>query len=284
MQQAQQYKQMEYSIAFESYGVFVRIDCNDPDLLTKVKSRVSEALVHNLSFGEIPERSVDRSYCVNRTEKSFELFENGNYHGELEHEDAILNVLASQVRLGVAERAKTKVFVHAGVISVHGRVVMIPGVSYSGKTTLVAEFARRGVVYFSDEYAVLDENGNVHPFPRKLSVRGPGGSLTEMTAESLGATVATAPARVGLVLITEFKSDSDINLEALTFGNAMLELIPHTIPIRMNTDFALKTFRNALSRAIILKGERPEAAIFAEYVLTFIRNELDWANSLIKNT
>ena len=33
------------------------------------------------------------------------------------------------------------------------------------------ELVRRGCVYFSDEYALIDSQGLVHPYPRALQVR-----------------------------------------------------------------------------------------------------------------
>jgi hypothetical protein len=77
-----------------------------------------------------------------------------------------------RVRLTVAEFAIGKVFLHAGVVAWNNRALIIPAKSFQGKTTLVAELVKKGAVYYSDEYAVLDEDGLVHPFPKKLSMRG----------------------------------------------------------------------------------------------------------------
>jgi len=49
-----------------------------------------------------------------------------------------------------------------------GRAILLPGRSLSGKTTLVRELLRRGATYYSDEFAVVDDFGNIHPFPRPL--------------------------------------------------------------------------------------------------------------------
>ena len=71
----------------------------------------------------------------------------------------------------VAEEARRGVFVHAGVVGWKGRALVLPGKSGAGKTTLVAELIRAGATYYSDEYAVLDERGRVHPYARPLAVR-----------------------------------------------------------------------------------------------------------------
>src|SRR5262245_63118361 len=72
----------------------------------------------------------------------------------------------------VAQRSPQMLFVHAGVIGWRGVAIVIPGRSYTGKSTLVAELVRRGAVYYSDEFAVLDDLGMVHPYRRPLVLRG----------------------------------------------------------------------------------------------------------------
>ena len=53
---------------------------------------------------------------------------------------------------------------------------------------------RAGATYYSDEYALLDESGRVHPFARKLSLRQPDGARPlRCTANELGAPTGTEP-------------------------------------------------------------------------------------------
>jgi len=73
----------------------------------------------------------------------------------LGHEDA-LDVFESELQLSVARRAQPEVFVHAGVVAVGGRAIVVPGRSGTGKTTLVRALVDAGATYFSDEYAVID--------------------------------------------------------------------------------------------------------------------------------
>jgi hypothetical protein len=64
----------------------------------------------------------------------------------------------------IALHAPEHVFVQAGVVGVGERAMVLPGKSFAGKTTLVAALVRAGAEYWSDEYAVLDANGDVHPY------------------------------------------------------------------------------------------------------------------------
>ncbi len=84
-------------------------------------------------------------------------------------------VLETEIRQSVAASAERRTFVHAGVVGWRGRAIVVPGRSRSGKTTLVAELVKAGALYLSDEFAVLDGRGRVHPFAKPLSIRGPGG-------------------------------------------------------------------------------------------------------------
>ena len=68
---------------------------------------------------------------------------------------------------------------HAGVVGWNGRALLLPGRTLSGKTTLVAELLRAGATYYSDELAVLDARGRVHPFPKPLAIREKGDASGE---------------------------------------------------------------------------------------------------------
>ena len=63
---------------------------------------------------------------------------------------------------------------------------MIPGSSFSGKTTLVRALVDAGAVYYSDEFAALDETGRVFRYAKWLSVRRPnqGGTITRLSSSA----------------------------------------------------------------------------------------------------
>jgi hypothetical protein len=100
-------------------------------------------------------------------------------------------VLESEIRQTVAKGAARRTFVHAGVVGWNGRAILVPGRSRSGKTTLVAELVKAGAQYLSDEFAVLDGRGRVHPFAKPLSIRGPAAATSTRPGGGLGALRAT---------------------------------------------------------------------------------------------
>src|SRR6266511_5035905 len=120
--------------------------------------------------------------------------------------DSVFETIESDLRLFVAELARHRVFVHAGVVGWKGRAIVIPGRSFSGKSTLVAELVKAGATYYSDEYAVLDSRGRVHPFLKPLEIRGNGDTRqTKVDVSDLGGQPGKKPLPVGIVLLTRFQ-------------------------------------------------------------------------------
>jgi hypothetical protein len=96
-----------------------------------------------------------------------------------------------------------RVFVHAGVVGWKGKAIVIPGRSHSGQSTMVAELVRAGASYYSDEYAVFDYRGRVHPFPKDLELRDCGAfRQTRFGVETFGGQTARKPIPVGLMMET----------------------------------------------------------------------------------
>lgn len=145
----------------------------------------------------------------------------------------LLDVLGSDVRLYVAVAARRRVFVHAGVVGWKGKAIVIPGRSHSGKSTLVAELLRLGATYYSDEYAVLDNRGRVHPFPTPLSLRGPGGGRPDrIPPDKLATAVGLRPLPVALVVLTRFREGVRWRPRTVAPGKGVLLLLSNTVPAR----------------------------------------------------
>ncbi len=118
----------------------------------------------------------------------------------------VLEALESDVQLQVADMCEQGLFVHAGVVGWRGRAILIPGLSGSGKTTLVAALVKAGATYYSDEYAVLDQDGRVHPYARRLSIRVANVSLRmRCRPDDLGGTRGVDPLSVGLIAVTRYR-------------------------------------------------------------------------------
>ena len=168
-------------------------------------------------------------------------------------------------------RARRRLFVHAGVVGWRGRAIVIPGASLSGKSSLVAALVRAGATYYSDysdEYAVFDARGRVHPFPTALSIRdGTNGKPRRCAVEALGGRSGVAPLPVGLVVITTYRAGAAWRGRPLSPGRAMLELLRHTVPARRRPRSAIATLRTVAASATVLKGVRGEAEPMRAWLL-----------------
>lgn len=246
-------------LSFEAYGVKIGLRLTREAYAARVAKRLSEILPNGYAF--IEDFEAEHIIRLTRDDETgdFQIFKDGENVSDAADEADIFRFLDSQIRLTVAEYAVGKVFLHAGAVVWNGKAVIIPASSFSGKTTLVAELIERGAEYYSDEYAVLDGEGLVYPYPKMLSLRGIIDEYEQLDcpAESFGAKTGTEAVPVGLILICRFekslKNGNRLNPEILSAGQGMLEVLAHTIPIRHNPKFALSVLNKISTRAIIAK-------------------------------
>jgi hypothetical protein len=183
--------------------------------------------------------------------------------------DIALHVFDAQLRAYIALHSPDRVFVHAGVVAQGGRAILIAGRSFTGKTTLVAELVRAGATYYSDEYAPLDADGLVHPYPKPLSIRLDGRIGTRHDVATLGGSPGTEPIPVGLVVVTQYKPGATWEPETLSSGEAVLALLSNTVPAQDRPEETMQALRHAIddSGALALAGERGDAADVARQIL-----------------
>ncbi|MBV8859471.1 MAG: hypothetical protein JOZ02_21240 [Acidobacteria bacterium] len=188
--------------------------------------------------------------------------------------EAVLDAFESDLKMYVAEFARRRVFVHAGVVGWRGRAVIIPGASLSGKTTLVAELVKAGADYYSDEYAVLDARGRVHPYPQPLQVReSREARQTKVPPESFGGRPGRRPLAPGLVVSTSYKAGARWRPRHLSVGHGLLELLSNTVPARRCPREALTALKAIVGEAPVIKGARGEAARAADEILNYLETE-----------
>ena len=95
--------------------------------------------------------------------------------------------------------------IHAAVVAAPDGLVVIPGASGHGKTTLAAALVRRGWGYVSDEVLAVDRTtGAVTPFARPLSLSPDSWSalgLDPLRCPAPGAEGLVAPAELGSIAV-----------------------------------------------------------------------------------
>jgi hypothetical protein len=182
--------------------------------------------------------------------------------------DDALALMEGNLQIYTAALAKNRIFVHAGVVGWQGRAIVIPGTSYSGKSTLVVELVRAGATYYSDEYAVFDRRGHVHPYARSLSMREKTTGQTErFPVGSLGGVAGVEPLPVGLVVASTYKPGAQWRPRNLSPGLAILALLSHTLPARRQPRMSLEVLQRAVKRARVVKSSRGEAREVVDSIL-----------------
>lgn len=260
-------------ISIKSYGVSVGIRTNDASLLDGLIERLPPV------WRPSPSMVVERLYSVfmggpaaRANVRRFNLL-----YGDLERlvrsvdAEQVYNALESDLQLYVAERALGRTFIHAGVVGWKGKAIVMPGQSFSGKSTLTRELMRAGARFYSDEYAVLDARGRVHPFHRPLQLREQGTTRqTRHTVESLGGERGTKPLPVGLVVMSEYRSGARWRPRRLSAGQGALAMMLHSVSARRQPDAVLETLRQVVIRAPVVKGTRGEAAEVVDSILKLL--------------
>ena len=258
-------------ISFVAYGLRVGVRVDDADSLEQLKtcfppgwrpsgSPIVDRLYSFIGGSVKPESKVRRFHVLyadaTRLARTMDVRE-------------VLGTLETYLQLYIAESARRRVFVHAGVVGWNGRAIVIPGRSFSGKSTLVAALVRAGAIYYSDEYAVLDYGGRVHPYSRPLYMRDNGNQRGKRyPVDDLGGKPGVTSVPVGLVLATRYRQGARRRHRSLTPGRALLELLANTVPARRKPQVALSTLKHVVLGAPTFKGVRGEAAETAEFILS----------------
>lgn len=260
-------------ISFSAYGRRVGIRVNDREVL--------QWLPRHLPFGWQPaqEGVVERLYSVflrregppSRMRRFHLLYRDAQRLARTEDRDQLFEALESDVQSYVAEYARRRIFVHAGVVGWRGSAIVIPGRSFSGKSTLVAEFVHAGATYYSDEYAVFDTRGRVCPYLRPLSIRELGGTQgrRQYDIETLGGRLGRRPLPVGLILVCPYRQGARWRPRSISAGEGALALLANTVSARGRPEAALSTLGQAVSGAAVRRGVRGEAAAVVRSVLGY---------------
>lgn len=264
-------------ISFESFGVKVGVRTKLDEVLTGIKNNLGKINPHG--FEIIDDEEVEHLFKIKYggegnfvVTKDDELIWSGDENFD--------SYLQSMIRLTIAEFAAERVFLHAGAVAWKGKAIVFPASSFSGKSSLVAEMVKRGALYYSDDFAVLDKHGLLHPFHRQLSLRGSEDKCRQVdfSVEELGGKAGAEPIPVGMVLITEYKEENknpkNWQPEILTVGQGIMEILAHTIPIRYNPKFSLEVLNKITECAIIGRSQRGDAKQFADLLINFFETKV----------
>jgi len=248
-------------VSFRAYGLRIGIRANsDLALLSLVKKLVpvrkwsdvpTVDMLYSVIAGDQDQGKRFRRYSVAYA-NSTELARSADFQGVL---DAVENHLS----LYLAEFAKSRVFIHAGVVGWNGKAVVMPGRSYSGKSTLVTALLRAGATYYSDEFAAVDRFGRVYPYPRPIQLRNGDGSTHRIQPADVPAKVGRKGLPVELILLTHHQKGVVWRPREVSPAEGLLTLLTNTVSAQRNPARALRTLKTMMIPARRLKGPRGEA-------------------------
>ena len=259
---------MTSHFTFNSFGVTVAIESNTPELLDEASAIARNSLLGRLKAVKAKTPGV-MFQLDQHGPQSYRMYMNDEPMVSARSRWKFLKFFDAVLRATVGEYAPDLVFLHAGVVGWKGKAIVMPADSFQGKSTITAELVRRGASYYSDDFGIIDPNGQVHAFPRTISLRD-GGRLVDLTPESLGASRNEPPIPVGLVLFTEYKPKAKWRPRISTAGQGALEMIPYALSFRQNPEFCLRVLNLVAASAIIASSPRGTAEEFAELILDFV--------------
>lgn len=259
-------KSAPYQLPFEAFGLELRLCTNSPELLERAEPLLPPGWQRRPKSS-----SQTRVGLLAEDNDIYSIYNDAICTHDAPGEEFALMMLEMQLAAHIAIDATDFVAVHAGVVAVGGRAIVMPGVSFSGKTSLVRALIEAGATYYSDEYAMFDEDGRVHPYARRLSFRPPEGRPVELSVEDLGGVAGTDPLPVAVVAVTHYRPDGEWQPRELSHAAGALAMLEHAVPAQARPEQTMRVLRKALEGAVILEGERGEADEVAGDLLETLR-------------
>ena len=247
----------------------ILVECAD----SEIRDALDRYLFPPLPRSETAPSSPDIHILVDRVGDRFRV----EIDQELAASDVTLHdaALAAVKALDGAVVPRMKMFraVHAGALLIDGRALLLPGTSHAGKSSLVAELLRRGASHFSDEYALIDDHGLTHSYPRPLLLRNGRPMQSLVLPEELNAQFAKQPAPVGWILALDYVPGGQWKIHQLSQGEAVMLLLRNTPHEMAKSPEMVDFFLRVAEKALCFEGERGEAADAATCLLDLIRHK-----------
>jgi hypothetical protein len=217
--------------------------------------------------------SVDEPDIFIRVDRNADEFQLLADNVVIESASRVISLVPDLIRVldnAVLQRLTTLRAVHAGAVLLGGRALLLPGGTHAGKSSLVVELLRRGATYFSDEYALIDSEGLVHPYPRPLLIRNGRPEQDPLLPSECNASVGEVPVPVGWILSLQYLPGCAWSVETITQSEALLTLLRNTPHVLAESPHLVRVFERAVSQANCYTGCRSEAADAVDQILRLV--------------
>lgn len=272
MSQASVKKKLATVVWQEKFGIDCYGEALDFRLDDKrLKQRLIEVLPVIGQVTEFKDSNNVLSLVTNQNVELNGLYLNDDVAMEFERLDENnIEDLADKILIVLAKISlPRKFYLHAGAVVWNGFGVLIPGASYSGKTTLVKELIEAGAEYYSDDCIILENDGYMLPLPRPLAIRTDAGRLIKGAAE-FGAKIGRTKAKLDVILFTGYEESAVWNPQQLSAGQTVLELL-NNFYYKGSISDVPREIISSLTRItgqtkVILNGRRDEASEVVRWV------------------
>lgn len=216
-------------------GVPVRIRSNDPEAYARLEVCYAAAAMG----GHREEEAAVLRASLDADEDGWRIDVDGRECRRASDATAAVRDFNHELLHGVMQRAAHLFCVHAGVVALDDRGVVLPGLSRAGKSTLTLALLRAGARFLSDELLAFDPtSGTALAFPRAIKIRdvcvhyfgdlahefvGDGeGRFLPFAALPRG--VVRPAAAVSAVVISRWEATGPTSLTPISPGAALLSL------------------------------------------------------------
>lgn len=150
---------------YDVLGTEVYIDGNDDELTAEVIRILAPLTLVRRGLG------TGLCYRIEVTDGVCQLSVNGRLLARGTSRSATLRTLLSDLNATPLELLDDAIVLHAGAMHVGGHIVVFPGVSNSGKSTLMAQLIERGHAYLTDEAVVIGvDDVWARPYAKSLCI------------------------------------------------------------------------------------------------------------------
>ncbi|HEY6332315.1 MAG TPA: hypothetical protein VI756_23525 [Blastocatellia bacterium] len=252
-------------IALTSQGVRIGVRANRADAI----ERVTRQLPAGWTFAKSP--IVDVMYSISahdnlpgsRVQRFNLLYAGIQRLARTTDFNELMKAFEDDLHVTVAATTPRRIFFKAGVVAWKGRAILVAGPESCGKTTLVNALVEAGAIYYSDEYAVMDRKGLLHPYPVRMSVERSAHLQPEARVK-----LGTRPLNIGTILLSQYKPRAVFKPVEASPGEAVLTLLGICFTPMKNPEATLSLLASVASTATVLKGNRGEAGDAARKILS----------------
>ena len=255
------------ALGLVSFGVRLDLSANQLELLRDALLHLPEGCKTSFSASACPHFAlVCRDYFSRTNQPVYRLYRNGRLLFTSTVRGEFLERFRTMLSLYVAANSRQRTFVRAAVVGWHDRAVLILGKSGSGRTTLLSELVAAGATYYSDQFALIDKQGRVHPYACPLRIHD-GSRSTQRFVEEFGGVTGCDPLCVALLLVCRYRRGARWKPKRLTPAEARLQILQHAVAAPASGTPALQALEQIAAQATVVSGVRGEGAVLVEWLI-----------------